>query len=143
MAGEFNAYARLNTAQHADENVPILHFVAKRNESALNCPRVELFQPNCSDSGCHDCLNDFIHVDAFYEDAILGVVAQNVLTQLPNTAETYTLSKNYGHVPFDRLDRNRIGPNKSKYLQMYYFILYEMLLKRYFHVLTLIAFECN
>ena len=100
---------------HPCKVAPILHYVSRRNESALNCPRVELFQPSCDDFGCHDCLSDFINVDGFHDDAILGVVAQNLLIQLPNTAEPYTLVRDYGHVTYEQLDKARIGTDRGMY----------------------------
>ena len=52
-------------------------------------------------------------MDQVYEESILAVVAQNVLTQVPLKNGDNKLSADFGRITFEDLDRSKVGPNKG------------------------------
>ena len=77
------------------------------------------YQPSCPDSGCPDCLGDFVVLDGFHGEAVLVTLVQNVINQLPSTAAFFNLTQNFGHVTYSQLDKNLVGPNKGMVLSFY------------------------
>ena len=108
--------ARIQSAQFGCEVPAVLHFIARRNDSSQNCPRVDLFQVCCKDANCHDCVADFLYADQIYEENILGVVAQNVINQLPSKREEEILTQEFGQAAYEQIDQVRSGPGKGKTL---------------------------
>ena len=112
-AGEYNANARIQVAQFAEETAAWLHNVAKRNDSGQNCPRAKEGQPVCEDGLCPDCNSTYICVDQIHGEAILGVTAQNLINQIPSEVEEDNLTKNFGHAEYEKVDSKRFNPSRG------------------------------
>ena len=101
-------------AQAGDETAAFVHSLARRNDSAQNCPRVGDFQVCCSDGRCPDCTLGFLNVDQVHGKYICAAVGHNVINQIASETEEENLTRNYGHAEFDKIDKTRFGPNKGK-----------------------------
>ena len=71
---------------------------------------------SCADFGCRDCSDDFLCLDNYHEEAILGTAVQNVINQLPSNAEIVNLTQNFGHTRYEDIDRSRVGTNEGNNL---------------------------
>ena len=116
MAGEFNSNARVQVAQFAGETAAFVHNLARRNDSAQNCPRAEDFQTCCLDGKCPDCTLCFINVDQIHDEYICAVVGHNVINQIASETEEANLTQNYGHAEFDKIDKKRFASNKGEFI---------------------------
>lgn len=92
----------------------MLHHISRRHDSGQRCPRGEDFQVCCADGHCPDCTCDYINVDQLQRENIASVTAQNVICQIPGEDEEETLTRNFGHAEFSKIDKTRFGPKKSE-----------------------------
>ena len=91
------------------------HYTAPKSTFilALNCPRCEIGQPNCSDLQCPECSMDFIQIESMDNTYAAACLGQNVLNQLPSTDETHILTEAYGAFPYKKLNLAKLSNGRK------------------------------
>ena len=111
-------------AQFGGETAGFVHSLARRNDSAQNCPRVEDFQICCLDGRCPDCTLNFINLDQVHDEYLCAVVAHNVINQIASETEEENLTRTFGHAEFNKVDKKRFNSSKGELFNIVKIILF-------------------
>ena len=92
---------------------------------ALNCPRCKIGQVSCSDMECPECSSEFIQIEPLDRIYAVGVIAQNVLGQLPSTDSKKILTEEYGAFDLVKLDKSKLSRGRKFFInyfnELFYF----------------------